>query len=77
MGRLDRPVQPGRAPASSAAASAGLAGKAAGYLVVGGLAAVVDIGLFHLLAPRFAGVLQPAALSFCTAAIVNYSLSSL
>lgn len=51
--------------------------QALGYLATGGLAAVVDIGGFHLLAPRFAGVLLPAALSFVLAAIVNYSLSSL
>lgn len=54
-----------------------LARQALGYLLVGGLAAVVDIGLFHQLAPRFAGLLLPAALSFIAAAIVNYSLSSL
>ena len=54
-----------------------LAQQAFGYLVVGGLAAVVDIGLFHLLAPRFAGVLAPAVMSFLVAAVVNYSLSSL
>ena len=54
-----------------------LARQALGYLVVGGLAAVVDIGLFHLLAPGFKGVLLPAAASFSVAAIVNYALSSL
>lgn len=54
-----------------------LARQALGYLLVGGLVAVVDIGLFHQLAPRFAGLLLPAALSFIAAAIVNYSLSSL
>ena len=50
---------------------------ALGYLATGGLAAVVDIGGFHLLAPRFDGVLLPAALSFLFAAVVNYTLSSL
>jgi putative flippase GtrA len=54
-----------------------LARLAMGYLMVGGLAAVVDIGLFHLLAPSFHGVLLPAAASFAVAAVVNYSLSSL
>ena len=54
-----------------------LARQAFGYLIVGGLAALVDIGLFHWLAPRFAGVLLPAAFSFLVAAVVNYSLSSL
>ena len=51
--------------------------QAFGYLLVGGLAAVVDIGLFHLLAPRSSGVLLPAMVSFIIAAVVNYSLSSL
>jgi putative flippase GtrA len=54
-----------------------LAQQAFGYLIVGGLAAVVDIGLFHVLAPRFAGVLVPAVISFLLAAVINYSLSSL
>jgi putative flippase GtrA len=54
-----------------------LARQAFGYLLVGGLAAVVDIGMFHLLAPRFSGVLVPAMISFALAAVVNYSLSSL
>jgi putative flippase GtrA len=54
-----------------------LAQQAFGYLIVGGLAAVVDIGLFHVLAPHFAGVLAPAVISFLIAAVVNYSLSSM
>lgn len=53
-----------------------LARQALGYLLVGGLAAVVDIGLFHLLVSRAEGVLLPAAASFAVAAMVNYSLSS-
>lgn len=53
-----------------------LARQALGYLLVGGLAAVVDIGLFHLLAPHAPGVLLPAMASFMVAAVVNYSLSS-
>jgi len=53
-----------------------LARQAMGYLLVGGLAAVVDIGLFHLLVSRVEGVLLPAAASFMVAAVVNYSLSS-
>jgi len=44
---------------------------------VGGLAAVVDIGLFHFLAPRFPHPLPPAVLSFLVAACVNYTLSAL
>ncbi|AEG94929.1 candidate membrane protein [Ramlibacter tataouinensis TTB310] len=54
-----------------------LARQALGYLMTGGLAAVVDIGGFHLLAPQFSGVLWPAVLSFLVAAVVNYTLSSL
>lgn len=50
--------------------------KAFGYLMVGGLAAVVDIGLFHLLAAQLGGIMVPAMLSFGVAAVVNYSLSS-
>ena len=53
-----------------------LARQALGYLLVGGLAAVVDIGLFHLLVSRLEGVLLPAVASFMVAAVVNYSLSS-
>ena len=54
-----------------------MARKALGYLVVGGLAAIVDIGLFHVMVQKMSGVLLPAALSFCAAAVVNYSMSSL
>ena len=53
-----------------------LARQASGYLVVGGLAAVVDIGLFSLLVEPLQGLLMPAALSFMAAAAVNYTLSS-
>ena len=53
-----------------------LARQALGYLLVGGLAAVVDIGLFHLLVTKLDGVLLPAIFSFVVAAVVNYSLSS-
>jgi putative flippase GtrA len=60
-----------------AGSTAVLARQARGYLVVGGLAAVVDIGLFHLLAPRFQHPLPPAITSFLVAACVNYSLSAL
>lgn len=48
-----------------------------GYLLVGGLAAVVDVGLFHLMSARFTSVLLPAMLSFLVAALFNYTLSSL
>ena len=67
---------PARAHEERAGSAATLARQARGYLVVGGLAAVVDIGLFHLLAPRFAHALPPAILSFLVAACVNYTLSA-
>ncbi len=47
-----------------------------GYLMTGGLAAVVDIGLFHLLVTRLDGLLLPAVCSFLVAAVANYLLSS-
>lgn len=47
-----------------------------GYLMTGGLAALVDIGLFHLLVTRWGGLLLPAVCSFLVAAVVNYMLSS-
>lgn len=50
--------------------------QAGGYFVVGGLAAVVDIVLFHLLVRQFGVVLASAVLSFLVAAAFNYSLSS-
>ncbi len=50
---------------------------ALGYTLVGGLAAGVDIGAFHGLAPRLPSVWLAAALSFGVAAAVNYMLSSL
>ncbi|MDB5743675.1 MAG: putative rane protein [Polaromonas sp.] len=55
----------------------GLARKAIGYLLVGGLAALVDIGLFHVLVRQASGVLLPAIASFMVAAVVNYLLSSI
>lgn len=54
-----------------------LVSQAVGYLLVGGTAAVVDIGLFHLLSARLSGVLTAAVVSFLLAAVVNYTLSSL
>jgi putative flippase GtrA len=66
-----------------------MARQAAGYLVVGGAAAVVDIGVFHALMQladaglaKLAGhlhvarLLLAAALSFSIAAVLNYLLSS-
>ena len=50
--------------------------QAGAYLVVGGLAAVVDISLFHRLVGQSGEVLAPAIASFLVAAAFNYSLSS-
>lgn len=46
------------------------------YALTGGLAAVVDIGGFALLALALPGVLLPAMLSFLLAAVVNYRASA-
>lgn len=46
------------------------------YALAGGLAAVVDIGGFALMALWLPGVLLPAALSFLAAAAVNYRASA-
>ena len=54
-----------------------VARQAFGYLIVGGLAAIVDVGLFHILAARWEQVLAPAMVSFLLAAVVNYALSSI
>jgi putative flippase GtrA len=50
--------------------------QAGGYFVVGGLAAVVDISLFHVLVRQSDAVLASAIASFLVAAAFNYSLSS-
>ena len=50
--------------------------QAGAYFVVGGLAAVVDIFLFHLLVGQSGQVLASAIASFLVAAVVNYALSS-
>ena len=50
--------------------------RAALYLLTGGLAAVVDVGGFALLAPRLPGPAWAAAMSFTLAALANYLLSS-
>jgi len=50
---------------------------ALGYTLAGGLAAGVDIGGFHWLAPRLEPLLLSAVVSFVLAAMVNYTLSSL
>ena len=76
MRAMNPTAAPSIDPAKTLAAPR-LARQALGYLVVGGLAAVVDIGLFHLLTQRLDGLLLAAAMSFAVAAVVNYSLSSL
>ncbi len=50
--------------------------KFIGYFMTGGLAAIVDAGGFGLLHYQGVAVLPAAIISFCTAAVVNYQLSS-
>jgi putative flippase GtrA len=64
-------------PAVAAKPPASLFAKLARYLVVGGSAAVVDIGVFHLLAPSFDNIVAPAVASFVVAALYNFALLSL
>lgn len=47
-----------------------------GYFVTGGIAAIVDIGGFALLAPTGLPTPAAASLSFLAAAVVNYLLSA-
>ena len=61
----------------SAPPPARLARQAGGYLLVGGSAALVDIGMFHLLVPQSGTILLPAVASFLIAAAWNYSLCAL
>lgn len=46
------------------------------YGVTGGIAAVVDAGLFMLLVNARLNIVVASCLSFCIAALVNYSLTS-
>lgn len=46
------------------------------YAITGGIAAVVDAGGFVLLVDAGLGVAVAGVLSFCTAAVVNYLLTS-
>jgi putative flippase GtrA len=46
------------------------------YAIAGGMAAVVDAGGFALLVNAGLGIAVAGVLSFCTAAVVNYLLSS-
>lgn len=53
-----------------------LMGKLLQYGVTGGIAAVVDAGGFMLLVKAKLGIVVASCLSFCIAALVNYSLTS-
>lgn len=53
-----------------------LVGKLLQYGVTGGIAAVVDAGGFMLLVNAKLGIVVASCLSFCVAALVNYSLTS-
>lgn len=58
------------------AASDGVAGRLSRYVLVGGSAAVVDLGGFVLLSLAGFGVGPAAATSFAMAAVWNFTLSS-
>ncbi len=53
-----------------------LVGKLLQYGVTGGIAALVDAGGFMLLVNAKLGIVVASCLSFCIAALVNYSLTS-
>jgi putative flippase GtrA len=53
-----------------------VASKLVRYAMTGGIAAVVDAGLFALLVNARLSILLSSVLSFCTAALVNYRLTS-
>jgi putative flippase GtrA len=53
-----------------------LLGKLVRYGVTGGSAAIVDAGGFELLLRAGVGIAAGGTLSFCTAALVNYWLTS-
>jgi len=50
--------------------------KFSGYIVTGGIAAVVDLGGFRLLIASGFPLIASAILSWLTAAVVNYNLTS-
>jgi putative flippase GtrA len=50
--------------------------KFAGYIVTGGIAAVVDLGGFRFLIGAGLPLVSSAILSWLTAAVVNYNLTS-
>jgi putative flippase GtrA len=46
------------------------------YAITGGIAAIVDVGVFALLIKVDLGIAPASVLSFCLAALVNYRLTS-
>jgi putative flippase GtrA len=46
------------------------------YAMTGGIAAVIDLGVFALLVEAGLSIPPSSVLSFCTAALVNYRLTS-
>jgi putative flippase GtrA len=54
----------------------GMISKFSGYIVTGGIAAVVDLGGFRLLIASGFPLIASAILSWLTAAVVNYNLTS-
>jgi putative flippase GtrA len=66
---IPQPPQPSRAGR--------LARRFGGYVLTGGTAAVVDLGLFVVILPFLGSVPVAAGASFSIAAVVNYALTSL
>jgi putative flippase GtrA len=53
-----------------------LASKLIRYVITGGIAAVVDLGVFALLVQTILSAPPASVVSFCTAALLNYRLTS-
>lgn len=51
--------------------------SAAPYIVIGGMAAVIDLGVFSWLGPHVHPTFVAAVASFATAAVFNYTMASI
>jgi putative flippase GtrA len=53
-----------------------LLSKLVRYMITGGIAAIVDVGVFWLLVSGNLSLASASVISFCVAAVVNYRLTS-